>query len=154
MAAEIDLRIDEALREAFNDLTAYLARRFTQEIGDEKWEWPREPSPRDIKDTGNLQKSLRVSQALDPRKLEATFHWAAPYAAHVHDGAVFKATDENGNARSMPARPWTRPVLYDRAKIQNYFKLRFALSMRNRARLDAAESEPRVEPDAEPGGEP
>lgn len=131
--AEIDLRIDDALREAWNDLSAYMAKRFTQEIGAEKWAWPREPSPRDIVDTGNLRKSLRVTQPLDPKKLETYFTWAAPYAGPVHDGAVFKKTDADGNPITLPARPWTRPVLYDRAKIQAYFRMRFALAMRNRA---------------------
>jgi hypothetical protein len=32
----------------------------------------------------------------------------------------------------MPARPWTRPVLYQREKIQAYVRKRFALAMRRR----------------------
>jgi hypothetical protein len=128
----IDLSVNEALREAWNDLSAYMAKRFTQEISDEKWLWPRDPSPRDIVDTGNLRRSLRVSQPPDPALLQTDFHWTAPYAAVVHDGAVFRRTDADGNPMSMPARPWTRPVLYDRATIQRYFRARFALAMRNR----------------------
>lgn len=126
----LDLRLDDALNEAWDDFSAYVARRFTAEITAEKWDWPREPSPRDIVDTGNLRKSLRIERT--PGQLETHFNWTAPYAAVVHDGAVFKATDSEGNARSMPARPWTRPVLYDRAKLQAYFRARFALAMRRR----------------------
>jgi hypothetical protein len=137
----VDMRVNEALRETWNDLTAYMARRFTQEINNEKWAWPRDPSPRDIVDTGNLRKSLRVSQPADPKRLESEFTWKAPYAGVVHDGAVFKREDANGNPVTMPARPWTRPVLYDRARIQAYFRARFALAMRNRSA-----------PTAEPGG--
>lgn len=129
----LDLRIDDALNEAWDDFSAYVGRRFTKEITDEKWEWPREPSPRDIVDTGNLRRSLRITRGLNPNQLETYFDWTAPYAATVHDGAVFKATDAEGNARTMPARPWTRPVLYDRATLARYFQARFALAMRRRA---------------------
>lgn len=128
----LDLRIDDALNEAWDDFSAYLGRRFTKEISDEKWEWPRDPSPRDIVDTGNLRRSLRITRGLG-QELETYFDWTAPYAAVVHDGAVFKATDAEGNARTMPARPWTRPVLYDRATLTRYFQARFALAMRRRA---------------------
>lgn len=129
----LDLRIDDALNEAWDDFSAYLGRRFTKEISDEKWDWPRDPSPRDIVDTGNLRRSLRITRGLDQTQLETYFDWTAPYAATVHDGAVFKATDAEGNARSMPARPWTRPVLYDRQTLTRYFQARFALAMRRRA---------------------
>ena len=125
-----DLRINEALDETFDDLATYLARRFTAEIRAAKWNWPTDPSPRDIVDSGNLAKSLRVSRAttLDHR-LEILFAWTAPYSGPVHDGAVFKRTGPNGEVISMPARSWTRPVLYDRAKIQDYVARRFALAI-------------------------
>lgn len=129
----LDLRIDDALNEAWDDFSAYLARRFTQEITEEKWDWPRDPSPRDIVNTGNLRRSLRVTRGIEPGSLETYFDWTAPYASVVHDGAVFKATDSEGNLRSMPARPWTRPVLYDRERLQAYFRARFSLAMRRRA---------------------
>ena len=60
----LDLRIDDALNEAWDDFSAYLGRRFTKEISDEKWDWPRDPSPRDIVDTGNLRRSLRITRGL------------------------------------------------------------------------------------------
>ena len=106
----VDLRINGALDETFADFAAYLARRFTAEIREAKWNWPTDPSPRDIVDTGNLAKSLRVigPETVDSR-IEIRFEWAAPYAAPVHDGAVFKRTGSNGQALTMPARPWTRP---------------------------------------------
>lgn len=129
----LDLRIEDALQEAWDDLSAYMGRRFTNEISDEKWEWPRDPSPRDIVDTGNLRRSLRITRGLNPNQLETYFDWTAPYASVVHDGAVFKATDAEGNPRSMPARPWTRPVLYDRETLIRYFQARFRLAMRRRA---------------------
>jgi hypothetical protein len=129
----LDLRIEDALQEAWDDLSAYMGRRFTNEISDEKWEWPRDPSPRDIVDTGNLRRSLRITRGLNPNQLETYFDWTAPYASVVHDGAVFRSTDAEGNARSMPARPWTRPVLYNPDSLVRYFQARFALAMRRRA---------------------
>lgn len=128
----LDFRVNDALNEAWDDLSAYMARRFTAEITAEKWDWPRDPSPRDIVDTGNLRKSLRVERGADQDQLETYFNWTAPYAASVHDGAVFKSVDSEGNARTATARPWTRPVLYDKAKLQAYFRARFALAMRRR----------------------
>ena len=147
--AQIDLRVNEALRIAWNDLSAYMARRFTQEITAEKWEWPRDPSPRDIVDTSNLRKSLRLTQPIDPRQLQTDFTWAAPYAAFVHDGAVFKRLDENGNAVTFPARPWTRPVLYDRQRIQAYFRARFALAVRQLREIPGEEP---LSESEDPGG--
>lgn len=129
----LDLRINDALNEAWDDFSAYLGLRFDTEITSEKWDWPRDPSPRDIVDTGNLRRSMRITRGINPTELETYFDWTAPYAAVVHDGAVFKATDSEGNPRSMPARPWTRPVLYERDKHARYFRMRFAMAMRRRA---------------------
>lgn len=124
--------INDALDETIRDLGAFMGRLFTKEIRDPKWAWPRDPSPRDIVDTGNLAKSLRIEVIQGPLGPEVLFIWTAPYAPPVHDGAVFKRTDEQGNPITMPARPWTRPVLYDKAKILNYTQQRFALSLRRR----------------------
>jgi hypothetical protein len=129
----LDFRIDDALQEAWQDLAAYLGRRFTNEISEEKWPWPTEPTIRDIVDTGNLRKSLRITHGLGQKNLETFYEWTAPYAPVVHDGAVFKATDAEGNPRTLTARPWTRPVLQDREKIQRYIQARFALAMRRSA---------------------
>lgn len=127
---ELDLRINEPLEQAFNDLTAWLATRFTREISQAKWQWPRDPSPRDIVDKGGLRKSLRISQPLQRGSLVSVFQWTAPYAPHVHDGAIFKRTDAEGNPLTLTARPWTRPVLRDSAAIRKFFQLRFALAMK------------------------
>jgi hypothetical protein len=130
---QLDFRVDDALKEAWDDLSAYLARRFTSEITAEKWAWPNEPVIRDIVDTGNLRRSLRVTQAAEAKRLDTSFEWTAPYAPAVHDGAVFRATDSEGNARTLTARPWTRPVIRDREKIAKYFRMRFVMAMRRRA---------------------
>jgi hypothetical protein len=126
----LDLRINDALEETWRDFTAYVARRFTDEIRAEKWEWPRDPSPRDIKDTGDLQRSLDID--IKQGQLLSEFTWKAPYAPYVHDGAVFKRPGADGNPITMPPRPWTRPVLRDAETLQRYFRLRFAMAMRNR----------------------
>jgi hypothetical protein len=130
----LDFRVDDALQEAWQDLAVYMGRRFTKEITAEKWGWPRDPSPRDIVDTGNLRRSMRITNGLGKKNLETFFEWTAPYAPAVHDGAVFKATDAEGNPRTLTARPWTRPVLQDSPAIQRYLRARFALAMRRRAK--------------------
>jgi hypothetical protein len=125
--------IDDALDETIDDFAAYMGRLFTDDIRQPKWPWPRDPSPRDIVKSGNLAKSLRIIRAsgIDGNP-EVMWQWTAPYAAPVHDGAVFKRTDAEGNPVTMPARPWTRPVLYDRVTIQSYISRRFALALRRR----------------------
>lgn len=128
--ALLDLQINDALNEAWDDLSAYMGRKFTDQIRAEEWLWPRPPSPRDIVDTGNLRDSLLIERK--ENQLLTEFHWTAPYAAFVHDGAVFKRPDTNGNLRSFPARPWTRPVLRDSTRIRRYFALRFQMAMRAR----------------------
>lgn len=128
----LDLRIDDALQETWDDFTAYMVTRFDKEIREPKWDWPREPSPRDIIDTGNLRRSIRVSSTMG-RRLSTEFRWTAPYAPIAHDGAVFKRTDPDGNPRTLTARPWTRPVLRDGSTLRRYFAMRFRLAMRRRA---------------------
>jgi hypothetical protein len=72
--------------------------------------------------------------AIDPRPgvMVTKYQWGVGYAPAVHDGAVFKATDAEGNPRTMPARPWTRELLKDRQRLQSTFKLHFTLSAKRR----------------------
>jgi hypothetical protein len=104
----------------------------TRHITEPKWDWPRGESPRDIVDTGDLRASQEM--AIDPRPgvMLTKYRWSAPYAPAVHDGAVFKATDAEGNPKTLTARPWTREVIKDRVKLQRVFKLHFTLSAKRR----------------------
>jgi hypothetical protein len=122
----------EVVQEAWGRFSAHVDSELTRHITEPKWPWPRGENPRDIVDTGDLRASQTM--AIDPRPgvMVTKYRWSAPYAPAVHDGAVFKATDAEGNPRTMTARPWTREVIKDRAKLQRVFKLHFTLSAKRR----------------------
>lgn len=87
----------EAARLALKRTADQLDVAFTSEISDPKWNWPRDPSPRDIVDTG----ALRASQQRTDLPDGVRWSWGVNYAAEVHEGATFK------NGLQNPARPWT-----------------------------------------------
>jgi hypothetical protein len=122
----------EVVSEAWGRFSAHVDSELTRHITDPKWNWPRGENPRDIVDTGDLRASQTM--AIDPRPgvMVTKYRWSAPYAPAAHDGAVFKATDAEGNPRTMPARPWTRELLKDRQRLQSTFKLHFTLSAKRR----------------------
>ena len=122
----------EVVTEAWERFSAHVDSELTRHITEPKWDWPRGESPRDIVDTGDLRASQTMT--IDPRPgvMVTKYRWSAPYAPAVHDGAVFKATDAEGNPRTMPARPWTRELLKDRQRLQTTFKLHFTLSAKRR----------------------
>lgn len=122
----------EVVKEAWERFSAHVDSELTRHITEPKWVWPRGESPRDIVDTGDLRKSQEM--VIDPRPgvMVTKYRWTAPHAAPVHDGAVFKSTDAEGNPRTMSARPWTRELLKDRQRLQTTFKLHFTLSAKRR----------------------
>jgi hypothetical protein len=122
----------EVVSEAWGRFSAYVDSELTRHISEPKWDWPRGESPRDIVDTGDLRASQTMT--IDPRPgvMVTKYRWSAPYAPAVHDGAVFKATDAEGDPKTMTARPWTREVIKDRVKMQRVFKLHFTLSAKRR----------------------
>lgn len=122
----------EVVTEAWGRFSAHVDSELTRHIAEPKWNWPNGESPRDIKDTGDLQTSQTM--AIDPRPgvMVTKYQWTAPYAPAVHDGAVFKATDAEGNLKTLTARPWTRELIRDRIKLQRVFKLHFTLSAKRR----------------------
>jgi hypothetical protein len=122
----------EVVTEAWERFSAHVDSELTRHITEPKWDWPRGESPRDIVDTGDLRASQTMAIDSRPGVMVTKFRWTAPYAPAVHDGAVFKATDAEGNPRTMPARPWTRELLKDRQRLQSNFKLQFTLSAKRR----------------------
>lgn len=138
MADALTLAIDDALEEAWNDFSAYVANRLDKEITGDQWPWPSDPSPRDIVDRGDLRRSMVMS--VDAKALITTYRYTAPYAAPAHDGAVFKATDAEGNPRTLTARPWTRSVMRDSATLRRYFTARFGLAMNRRTQRGGGRS--------------
>ena len=87
---------------ASDAIVAEMDRRFTAAISADIWKWPRQPSPRDIVDTGALRASQQYSKLQDG---SYQFSWGVPYAAYVHEGVTF--TD----GTDLPARPWTTYAL-------------------------------------------
>jgi hypothetical protein len=122
----------EVVSEAWERFSAHVDSELTRHITEPKWPWPRGENPRDIVDTGDLRKSQEMAINSRPGVMETKFRWTAPYAAAVHDGAVYKETDSEGQPRTRPARPWTRELQKDRVKLQRAFKLHFTLSAKRR----------------------
>ena len=122
----------EVVSEAWRRFSAHVDSELTRHITEPKWPWPRGENPRDIVDTGNLRASQTMAIDSRPGVMVTKYRWSVPYAPAVHDGAVFKATDAEGNPKTMTARPWTREVIKDRVKLQRVFKLHFTLSAKRR----------------------
>lgn len=90
--------LEAALTEAFTDANQVFGRKAAREITDDKWNWPRGETPRDIVDKGGLRNSYT------PTQVNATTYdhaWTVDYAMAVHEGAVRNGAD-------MPGRPWTK----------------------------------------------
>jgi hypothetical protein len=122
----------EVVSEAWGRFSAHVDSELTRHITEPKWNWPRGESPRDIVDTGDLRASQTMTIDARPGVMVTKYRWSVPWAPAVHDGAVFKATDAEGNPKTMTARPWSREVIKDRVKLQRVFKLHFTLSAKRR----------------------
>ena len=122
----------EVVTEAWGRFSAFVDSELTRHITELKWSWPRGENPRDIVDTGDLRKSQEMAIDSRPGVMETKYRWTVDYAPAVHDGAVFKATDADGQPRTMPARPWTRELIKDRARLQKVFTLHFTVSAKRR----------------------
>jgi hypothetical protein len=147
----------EVVGEAWERFSAHVDSELTRHITEPKWDWPRGESPRDIVDTNDLRNSQRME--IDPRPgvmITKYRYEGAKHAPAVHDGAVFKATDSEGNPRTMPARPWTRELQKDRIRLQKAFSLHFTLAAKRRGlggnRRSGATAVPPGAPPAVPGG--
>ena len=127
-----DRALREVMTEAWGRFSAHVDSELTRHITEPKWDWPRGESPRDIVDTGDLRASQTMEIDPKPGVMLTKYRYSAKYAPAVHDGAVYKATDADGNARTRPARPWTRELIKDRVKLQKVFKLHFTLSAKRR----------------------
>ena len=95
-----DAAILKALEQAFKEANEKMIGDFVQEMTDPKWQWPTNPSPRDIIDNGTLKGSHQAT----PGQHEYLHEWggeAGGYSLAVHEGARFS------DGRTMPARRWT-----------------------------------------------
>ncbi len=103
----------KAAQQAFRDTALILAGQLTQSISDPSWDWPNEPSPRDIVDTGRL----RSSQTIEIGNMQAEYAWPVEYAEYVHDGVALN------NGTVLPARPWIDKTLEQHPPEQTFDKL-------------------------------
>jgi hypothetical protein len=92
----------QAAQQAFRDTALILAGQLTQAISDPSWDWPTQPSPRDIVDTGRLRSSQTVDFLGD---MEVEYSWPVEYAEYVHEGVALS------NGAVLPARPWIDKTL-------------------------------------------
>jgi|688.fasta_scaffold00739_13 hypothetical protein len=122
----------EVVGEAWGRFSTFVDSELTRHITEPKWDWPSGESPRDIVDIGDLRNSQEMAINHRPGVMETKFRWTAPHAPAVHDGAVYKANDSEGQPRTRPARPWTRELQRERVKLQRAFQLHFTLSAKRR----------------------
>lgn len=105
-------KIVAALSEPFHQANEQLGVAFAQEISSNKWDWPNEPSPRDIVDDGDLRQSYKGERATPT---DHDHSWNVDYAMAVHEGYVLK------NGTRMPGRPWTKEPL-ESGKLEKAFE--------------------------------
>lgn len=105
-------RIVAALSEPFHQANEVLGREFAKEITANKWQWPNEPSPRDIVDTGELRRTYAGERA---SPTDHDHSWNVEYGMAVHEGYVLK------NGSRMPGRPWTQEPL-ESGKLEKAFE--------------------------------
>lgn len=89
----------------FHQANEVLGRKFQTEITAKKWDWPSDPSPRDIVDTGELRRSYVGEREAGLPAPEHSHSWNTEYAMAAHEGARL------ANGDTMPARPWTKEPL-------------------------------------------
>ncbi|MFM6139570.1 MAG: hypothetical protein ACKPCP_36440 [Sphaerospermopsis kisseleviana] len=97
---------------AFVATVQEFAATCQEHITDERWDWPRPPSPRDIVDTGRLRDSQ--SQPFYEAKstgLQATIRWN-PVDPETGEGYAYKVwAGEVVNGQIRPGRPWTETAI-------------------------------------------
>lgn len=98
--------LQAAVKRGFVLANERLGVEAQQEITSNKWEWPVEPSPRDIVDDGQLRDSYRGNLQPDELNRHVYDHeWPVAHAMANHEGAVYR------NGSSRPGRPWTKEPL-------------------------------------------
>lgn len=107
MTLQLDWRGDDilaALPGPFRETNEIYQRRAQQAITENRWQWPVQPSPRDIVDQGGLRDSYRGFPVPPFSYDHAWGGEDVAYALAVHEGARL----QEGN---QPARPWAITAL-------------------------------------------
>ena len=108
---KVEGQVSAAAQKAFVATALALDRELKLALSDPVWEWPNQPSPRDIVDTGQL----RASQTMVFSPTSVSFAWPVAYAAAVHEGVSYS------NGTILPPRKWT-DLAVDRLDPVAYFK--------------------------------
>lgn len=113
-------RLEQGLVEVWPDVNRLLGIQFVKYMTQNIWQWPNQPSPRDIRDTGHLISSYKPA-LLAPGLYEHS--WTAEYAMAVHEGAVIKNAFGKGIQVILTARPWVRVTLREFSVPKLYAKV-------------------------------
>lgn len=91
-------KVIEKVNNAVIETGTLFGRTMTEEISANKWKWT-DGELRDIVDTGDLRKSLLIS---NPRKWSVRFDYTVDYALINHEGGVSQ------DGIYFVPRPWSR----------------------------------------------
>ena len=107
MEEEILQEAREMIEELMPKLALEIQSALTNALRSSVWSW--KGGSRDIYDTGELARSVRVEATGDGIRVS----YSAPYADIVHNGGYVQPYG-NKNARPvyLPPRPWVSSVLY------------------------------------------
>lgn len=97
----------KAAEAAFQDVCKEVNEAFQNAIGNDVWDWPNPPSPRDIVDTGRLLRSNtgpKFTKGYGTASQSVSFEWSASYASALYVG--FRM-----GGKTYPGRPWCDAVL-------------------------------------------
>lgn len=89
--------IAKRTRKGLQSVAIDLGKALDKAIATADWEYPFQPSPRDIVDTGALLKSRKTNFS----GTGCSFSWDVPYAMAIHEGVTLK------NGTRLPPRRWT-----------------------------------------------
>lgn len=100
--------VHEKLRAAFLDANRAMIPLFDLEMTRSDWDWPYEPTQRDIVDDGVLRQSYSGTAPFSTDSIDSPIgvrylhSWNTAYALPVHEGYITRAGNQ------MPGRPWTK----------------------------------------------
>lgn len=103
-----------AAEKAMGDLVHLYGREVTKQITSNKWQWPTQPSPRDIVDLGQLRANQRATKV---SALVWLMTWSTNYALYVFLGYITRS------GTAIPARNAPKAALEAQDWGQAYAKL-------------------------------
>lgn len=104
--ARLPAIINDAHKKAIKDLIPLLREALDSAMESNVWDW--DGDSRDIVDTGELKRSLKISVD-ENNNLHIVYD--KDYAAIVHYGGYFNAFGNKNATRYYPGRPWVKSVI-------------------------------------------